>query len=350
MLIVARVNGYYSPYSPQTIMEEEAKCRYGDVFTLAEKKFFKHRLVTLYPKISDEGMKTSITFLEQQKLDNCPCFVHIEQRGFGWIVFKRQPDNISSNLDGIPEIEDDDTDDKEFYSSETDNSMVTPSLGDDLAIPNDDASGAATENNLLSSTDPQESVSLCESSLHSRDNPTKHSINQRNDQKEENGNNKNAPMDFDDRNKADGAGGENNRPDDKTEGKPRRISRGHYYNPLVYCNRHKGKTYYYQYFKPYSYDFRMLQNDEKGDPIECLCPRGKVHFTTCPWYNPDIIYILDTKGDLSTSEQAAQQKIYQMYHKTLNNPPESCGCGTAAERAYMGHNTGCIEFLHLHER
>ena len=157
-------------------------------------------------------------------------------------------------------------------------------------------------------------------------------------------------MDFDDRNKVDGADGENNKPDDKTEGKPRRISRGHYYNPLVYYKGNKGKTYYYQYFKPYSYDFRMLQNDEKGDPIECLCPRGKVHFTTCPWYNPDIIYILDTKGDLSTSEQAAQQKIYQMYQNTLNNPPESCGCGTAAEIAYMGHNTGCIEFLHLHER
>ena len=41
MLILARVNGYYSPYSPQTIMEEEAKCRYRDVFTLAEREFFK---------------------------------------------------------------------------------------------------------------------------------------------------------------------------------------------------------------------------------------------------------------------------------------------------------------------
>ena len=83
---------------------------------------------------------------------------------------------------------------------------------------------------------------------------------------------------------------------------------------------------------------------------ECQCPRGKIHDTNCPWYNPDIIYILDTKGDLSISEQAAQQKIYQMYQNTLNNPPESCGCGTAAEVAYMGHNTDCIEFLHLHER
>ena len=39
-----------------------------------------------------------------------------------------------------------------------------------------------------------------------------------------------------------------------------------------------------------------------------------------------------------------------MYQNTLNNSPESCGCGTAAEIAYMGHNTGSIKFLHLHER
>ena len=67
MLILARVNGYYSPYSPQTIMEEETKTLYGDVFTLAERDFFKHRLLTLFPKISDEGIETSINFLEQQK-------------------------------------------------------------------------------------------------------------------------------------------------------------------------------------------------------------------------------------------------------------------------------------------
>ena len=151
-------------------------------------------------------------------------------------------------------------------------------------------------------------------------------------------------MDVDDSNKADG---ENNELDDKTEGKPRRKSRGHYYNLLVYYKCNKGKTYYYQYFKPYSYDFRMLQKDEKGDPIGCLCPRGNMHFAKYPWYNPDIIYILDNNNDLSTRELAAQQKIYQ---STLKNPPESCGCGTAAEIAYMGHNTGCIEFLHMHER
>ena len=45
----------------------------------------------------------------------------------------------------------------------------------------------------------------------------------------------------------------------------------------------------------------------------------------------------------SASEQAAQQKMYNMYQK-------KCGCGTAAAIAYMGHNTGCVEFQHIHER
>ena len=92
MLILARVNGYYSPYIPQTIMEEEAKIRYREVFNPAEKEFFKHRLQTLYPKIGDSDVKTVITFLAEQKAVNCPCSVHTEQRGYKWIVFRRQPD------------------------------------------------------------------------------------------------------------------------------------------------------------------------------------------------------------------------------------------------------------------
>ena len=146
-------------------------------------------------------------------------------------------------------------------------------------------------------------------------------------------------------------GDDSNKTDEsKTESKTRKKSRGHYYNPLVYHTNVTGKTYYYQYFKTYSHDYRMLQTDEKGEPIDCHCPRGKIHHFKCPWYNPDIIYIIDTKDDLSTSEQAAQQKIYNMYQNTTNNPPENCGCGTAAAIAYMGHNTGCVEFQHIHER
>ena len=134
MLILARVNGYYSLYSPQTIMEEEAKTRYGDVFTLAEKEFFKYRLLTLFPKITGKGIETSITFLEQQKLANCPCFVHTEQRGFGWIVFRRQHDKITCDCGDIPEIEDDVTDDEDFISA--DDSMFAHT-NDELTIPSD---------------------------------------------------------------------------------------------------------------------------------------------------------------------------------------------------------------------
>ena len=87
---------------------------------LAERDFFKHRLLTLFPKISDKGIETSITFLEQQKLANCPCFVHSEQRGFGWIVFRRQPDRVTCDCEDIPEMEDDPTDDEDFFSVEAD--------------------------------------------------------------------------------------------------------------------------------------------------------------------------------------------------------------------------------------
>ena len=84
--------------------------------------------------------------------------------------------------------------------------------------------------------------------------------------------------------------------------------------------------------------------------MKCHCHRGKVHHFICPWYNPAVIYIIDTKGDLSTSKQAGQQKIYNMYQNTTNNPPENCGCGTAVAIAHMGHNTGYVEFHYIHER
>ena len=61
-----------------------------------------------------------------------------------------------------------------------------------------DASGAASENNLLFSADisgndeadPEESVSLHDSSLHSRETKNIHSKDQGNDQKKKNDNNK----------------------------------------------------------------------------------------------------------------------------------------------------------------
>ena len=140
MLILARVNGYYSPYSPQSIMGEEARSRYSDVFTLAEKEFFKHRLLTLYPRINDKGIETSINFLEQQKMVNCPCFVHTEQRGHEWIVFRRQPDrkvcDDELTLQNALTVNDDVTDDEDFFSTGDDDNVTAPT-SDELAFPSD---------------------------------------------------------------------------------------------------------------------------------------------------------------------------------------------------------------------
>ena len=88
------------------------------------------------------------------------------------------------------------------------------------------------------------------------------------------------------------------------------------FKPLLYYNREL-KTYYYKYFKPYSYDHRLLTMG-----YDCKCPR-KVHKTNCSWCDTDTIYI---RADLSISEKAAQQQIYKMYRNTINNVPESCGC------------------------
>ena len=92
MLNLARVNGYYSPYIAQSITEEEERCFFGNVFTLSEKEFFRHRLQSKYHKINYDSLQTAMTFLEIQKMANCPCQVHTVSRGYDWVVFRRQPD------------------------------------------------------------------------------------------------------------------------------------------------------------------------------------------------------------------------------------------------------------------
>ena len=39
-----------------------------------------------------------------------------------------------------------------------------------------------------------------------------------------------------------------------------------------------------------------------------------------------------------------------MYQNTQNGQQESCGCGTAAEVAYLGHKSTCEEFQWMCER
>ena len=92
-------------------------------------------------------------------------------------------------------------------------------------------------------------------------------------------------------------------------------------------------------------------NYQNEKPMLCTCPRGRLHNEQCPWYHPEVINVPDIENTLSTSEQAAQGKIYDMYHQnTQNMQQESCGCGTAAEIAYMGHKSTCVEFQWIYER
>ena len=99
MIVLARVNGYHSPYFPQTIIEEEAKCLYGTNYSFAERDFFINKLLKVSPNMSHEAINQSIAFLERQKEANCPCANHTQKRGYDWIVFNRLPDRVSSNQD-----------------------------------------------------------------------------------------------------------------------------------------------------------------------------------------------------------------------------------------------------------
>ena len=100
MIVLARINGYYSPYFPQLTMEEEGKCLYGTNFSFAERDFFLNKLLKENLNMSKAAINQSIAFLERQKEANCPCTIHTQKRGFDWIVFNRLPDRIPSNDDG----------------------------------------------------------------------------------------------------------------------------------------------------------------------------------------------------------------------------------------------------------
>ena len=357
MLILARVNGYYNPYIPQTIMEEEAKIMHGEIFSPAEKEFFKHRLQTLYPKIGDSDVKTAISLPAEQKAANFPCLVHTDQREYEWIVFKRQPDRISyedeegkdeTPMNKVP-------DDEDLSSTEAEETMPTPTS--DVRTQVDQtiqaeqigaASKTTTEEADFSSAELSVSYkttakpeSLSKKSLQSRDSSTLKSTTQKeSEQKKKKNDSKpdDTPMDL-----------EVDTKEDKIRislGTPKKKNRGIW----LYCTSSTGKLYSFKYFKAYPHDHRMLLNDDYGEPIKCHSPEGKIHHVQCPWYHPDVIYIIDFQEDLYSIELAAQQKIYNIYKDTIHNPSENCGCGTAAEIAYMGHNTACFKFQYIHER
>ena len=161
MIVLARVNGYYSPYFPQTIMEEEARCLCGTNFSYAERDFFTNKLLKVTPNISQEAVNQSIEFLERQKEANCPCTIHTPKRGHEWIVFNRLPDRISSNHDdgshmsdsddtvGFSETEDNAENEEAKVADTTSGSQNHEDMEEEDESNNqdcNDASGASSEN------------------------------------------------------------------------------------------------------------------------------------------------------------------------------------------------------------
>ena len=353
MMILARVNGYYSPFFPSTLGQEEDQAGTKHTFNLAEENFFRHRLTTLYPKIDEEGIKSAIGFLEQQKLVNCPCSIHTEKRGYEWIVFTRQPDrkmvptDEESDEQSYTESLSDPSDDDVFYNAETENAppdqeadFPAPTTHDEGVLEQKTSSSEVPES-FQTKAQPQMSDQPRDSSLHSRERKGTKVLQKDLKKKRKKGKNEREtkrtdedPMLIDDE-----------EPDEDRIIKKRK---GFSYYPLYTYKRKLDKTFYYKYFKPCCHDYRRLRMEE-----DCTCSETEPHNTNCEWYDPDTIFILDAINDISASEEAALQQIYDLYMASLNSShpqKEKCGCGTKAEIAYMGHLTSCEEFQYIHER
>ena len=361
MMILARVNGYYSPFFPSTLGQEEDQAGTGHSFNLAEENFFRHRLKTLYPKINEEGIKTAIGFLEQQKLVNCPCSIHTEKRGYEWIVFKRQPDrkmvptDEESGESSTTESLSDQSDDDVFYNAETENAPTDQgvdcpeSTTANERILEQETSLSEVSEGYQSKTQPQMSEQPRDSSLHSREKKGMSTTNTLQDRqtkksKKEKNVRKTHRREIA-RTEEDSMLIDDEEPDEDRIIKKRK---GFSYYPLYTYKRKLDKNFYFKYFKPYSHDYRRLRMEE-----DCNCSETEPHNTNCEWYDPDTIFILDVINDISASEEAALQQIYDLYMGSLNSShpiKEKCGCGTAAEIAYMGHLTSCEEFQYIHER
>ena len=99
-------------------------------------------------------------------------------------------------------------------------------------------------------------------------------------------------------------------------GTPKKKNRGIW----LYCTSSTGKLYSFKYFKAYPHDHRMLLNDDYGEPIKCHCPEGKIHHAQCPWYHPDVIYIIDFQEDLSSIELVCPAENLQHLPKYHSQP------------------------------
>ena len=175
MLILARVNGYYSPYTAQTIKEEEDRCFFGSVFTHSEKEFFKHRLQNKFPKINNDSLQTALTFLEKQKLANCPCQVHTASRGHDWVVFRRQPDRTPTLYYEQTESESEEDNQEEYdeeYNEDDDYYSLDPDIDNDNEENKEDqdVTGAAASSEVPADETAKRSEPGDNTSTHSREN------------------------------------------------------------------------------------------------------------------------------------------------------------------------------------
>ena len=334
MIVLARVNGYYSPHFPMSVMEEEDKAFHNTNFSYAETDFFTNKLKQVYPKIDTESLKNTINFLERQKEANCPCSIHTQKRGYDWTVFSRLPDKLSSNTTTFCSDIEDDEDESGAASENYSSADLTAGYN---AIFNPKVQNSSNDF-FLTSRDIMHIRNKIKDQARQNQkqmkNPTRNdvpfSVPRQKDTDEEN---EEPTMDMLD---------EGDQSVDSN--KPSK------FDPLVKVDNEKGKTYCYKYFRPYKYDWRLLLTNDNGESIECTCPRAGIHGKKCVWYNPNYINIPDTRNDLSISEQAALGKIYDMFQNTQNGQEELCGCGTSAEIAYLGHKSTCEEFQWIHER
>ena len=183
---------------------------------------------------------------------------------------------------------------------------------------NQDAAGASSEN--FTSADltagynaifnPSVSNSSCELSLNSRDeehNRCKKNVTKQNKTKKRTG--RPTITDLEEI------------PEDMLEESKQRIDSSIpcKFDWIIYMDNVKDKTYSFRYFKAYKFDWRVVMNYQNEEPMLCTCPRGRLHNQQCLWYHPEVINVPDIENTLSTSEQAAQGNIYDMYHQNSQN-------------------------------
>ena len=268
MIVLARINGYYSPYFPQSIMEEEARCLYGTNFSFAEKDFFLNKLLKETPNMSKAAIDQSIAFLERQKEANCPCTIHTQKRGFDWIVFNQLPDRKNDGYQG------NDSDETAGYSDtdqdENEDVRVSDPISNQEQVDkvnnqkNENESGASSEtftsDDLTARYNAIFNPSVSNSSCELKEIPADmlEESRQRIDS--------NIPCKFD---------------------------------QIVYMDNVSGITYSFRYFHAYKFDWRVVMNYQNEEPMLCTCPRGRLHNEKCPWYHPEVINVPDIENTLS---------------------------------------------------